>query len=54
MNLLDRYRVWRAYRQWVRSTRQIPRCAAGRHHYRSVGPDRVTCCDPGCGRRYGQ
>ena len=53
MNLLDRFRIWRAHRAWVKGTRQIARCAAGKHHWKSLTPDRVRCCDPGCGKWYG-
>jgi hypothetical protein len=54
MNLLDRFRIWRAHRDVAREARQEQRCAAGRHHWKSFGPDRVLCHDPGCGRWYGQ
>lgn len=47
MTLLDRYRLWRV-------RRQIDRCAAGRHHYKSLTPDRLRCVDPGCGKWYGR
>jgi hypothetical protein len=44
--LIERWRERRA-------ARQVERCAAGRHHWKSIAIDYVRCCEPGCGKRYG-
>lgn len=53
MSLLDRFRLWREGRRIAREYRQERRCDEGRHHWKSLTPDRVRCCDPGCGEWYG-
>ena len=53
MTLLDRFRLWRERRAIAREYRQQRRCDEGRHHWKSLTPDRVRCCDPGCGKWYG-
>jgi hypothetical protein len=45
-------RIW-DWKHW-RAERQNKRCAAGKHHWKSLSIDRVRCVGPGCGKWWGQ